>query len=93
MILAQLCRTNPPAAVSLADIGPVDSGLGVAHSAAVSKKPHKVEEATTPYTAKKPVPAATRPQAGPKSITLEEVRTTNARLMQVHRKVLQKLAQ
>lgn len=65
----------------------------MAHSAPVNKKPHKVEETGTPYTAKKPVKAATRPQAGPKSITLEEVRTTNARLMQVHRKVLQKLAQ
>ena len=64
------------------------------HNANVNKKPSKVAEAASPYAAKKAaVPAATRPQAGPKSITLEEVRTTNARLMQVHRKVLQKLAQ
>lgn len=60
----------------------------------MKKKPAKVEEAAAPYTAKKqpkvePAPA----QPGIRYADLEKVRKTNARLMQVHRKVLQKLAQ
>lgn len=60
----------------------------------MSKPPRKVEEAQAPYAAKKPAkaaPAAT--STDPRFADLEKVRATNAKLMQVHRKVLQKLAQ
>lgn len=40
---------------------PVDSRPSGPQSAAVSKKPHKVEEAAPPYTAKQPVKAAPAP--------------------------------
>ena len=71
----------------------VDNTLRVAHSAAVSKKPHKVEEAATPYTAKPPVKAALAPaQTGIRYADLAKVRETNAKLIRVHQIVLQKLA-
>lgn len=57
-------------------------------------KPRKVEEPAGTYTAgPKPsekIPAA---QPGVRLANLQDVRKTNARLIQVHRKVLQKLAQ
>ncbi len=53
----------------------------------MSKKPHKAEEAAAPYTAKKPV------QEGVRKAKVEDVRKANAKLIQVHRAVLQKLAQ
>jgi hypothetical protein len=60
----------------------------------VSKKPPKVEEPAAPYTAKKPVKAGqAAPQSGPRFADLEKVRANNAKLVQVHRTVLQKLAQ
>ena len=74
-------------------IAPVDSGLLVAHSAAVNKKPHKVEEAATPYTAKQPVKAVSAVQSGPRYAPIGKVRASNVKLLQVHRVVLQKLAQ
>ena len=57
-------------------------------------KPHKVEEPAAPYTAsaKKQV-RATAPQPAVRLADLQDVRKNNAKLMQVHRKVLQKLAQ
>lgn len=56
----------------------------------VSKKPIKVEEPASTYPAKKPVVPA---QPGGQVADLETVRKNNARLMQVHAKVLKKLAQ
>ena len=73
---------------------PVDTSRRSRHSVPVSKKPSKVQETATPYTAKQPVkaaPATSKP--GPRSADLEKVRAGNAKLVQVHRKVLQKLAQ
>ena len=58
----------------------------------MSKKPHKVEEAKAPYAAKKPVKAA-GPESGPRFADLAKVKASNAKLVQVHRTVLQKLAQ
>ena len=63
----------------------------------MSKKPRKVEESAAPYAAKKasqPAPA-TKPEnsGGVRYADLEKVRQTNAKLIQVHRDVLQKLAQ
>lgn len=73
---------------------PVDSARSPRQVAGVSKKPHKAEESAAPYVAKKPaMPAAAPAQSGTKTIDLEEVKRTNAKLMQVHRTVLQKLAQ
>jgi hypothetical protein len=59
----------------------------------VSKKPRKVEEPKAAYAAKKPAKAGPAHQPGPRYADLEKVRTTNANLIRVHHKVLQKLAQ
>ena len=64
----------------------------------MSKKPRKVEETAAPYAAKKatqPATPATKPEnsGGVRYANLEKVRQTNAKLIQVHRDVLQKLAQ
>jgi len=53
-------------------------------------KPRKVQEPAGSYAAKKPAASA---QPGIRVADLAEVRKANAKLMQVHRKVLQKLAQ
>jgi len=58
-------------------------------------KPRKVEEPAATYTAAKPaakLPAAAA-QPAVRFAKLEDVRKTNTKLVQVHRKVLQKLAQ
>ena len=64
----------------------------------MSKKPHKVEETAAPSAAKKaaqPAAPAAKPEnaGGVRYASLEKVRLTNAKLIQVHRDVLQKLAQ
>jgi hypothetical protein len=72
----------------------VDSMHLTEHITAMSKKPRKVEESTAAYSAKKPandVQAASQP--GPRFADLEKVRIGNARLIKIHHKVLQKLAQ
>lgn len=57
-------------------------------------KTHKVEEPAAPYgVAPKPPARPTAAQPAVRVASLEEVRKNNAKLMQVHRKVLQKLAQ
>lgn len=66
----------------------VDTAASAAHLPPVSKKPHKVAEPQAPYPAKKPAKAA----AGVKYADPAKVKETNAKLMQVHRVVLQKLA-
>lgn len=85
---AELCRTMPTGTVSIPDLGPVDTPPPSAHPAPVSK-PRKVEEPQAAYTAKKPAQAA----AGPRFADLDKVRANNAKLIRVHSKVLQKLAQ
>lgn len=61
----------------------------------MSKKPRKVDEPQAPYPAKKPAKAApaAASESGPRFADLAKVRTSNAKLIQVHSKVLQKLAQ
>jgi hypothetical protein len=60
----------------------------------VKKKPAKVEETKAPYAAKKPAKVEPAPaQTGIRYTDLEKVRMGNAKLIQVHSKVLQKLAQ
>jgi hypothetical protein len=54
----------------------------------VSKKPSKVAEPHAPYAAKKPAKA----ESGIKFADPAKVKATNAKLMRVHRVVLQKLA-
>jgi len=54
----------------------------------VSKKPHKVDEPASSYPAKKPA----KVEPGVKFADPAKVKETNAKLMQVHRVVLQKLA-
>ena len=77
----------------LPGLPPVDSRPSVAHSAPVSKKPHKVDEPQAPYAAKKPAKAEPAPaQPGIRYADLAKVRETNAKLIQVHRVVLAKLA-
>jgi len=59
----------------------------------VSKKPNKVGEPRSTYAAKKPAKVAPEPAStGPRFADLEKVRASNAKLIQVHSKVLQKLA-
>jgi len=59
----------------------------------VSKKPHKVGEPKAAYAAKKPAKAEPASQPGPRYADLDKVRATNANLIRVHHKILQKLAQ
>jgi hypothetical protein len=60
----------------------------------MSKKPRKIEESATPYSAKKSSKKEPSPsQSGPRFADLEKIRAGNAKLLQVHHKVLQKLAQ
>jgi hypothetical protein len=59
----------------------------------VDKKPHKVEEPQSPYVAQKPAKSAPAPQSGPCFAPLDKVQATNAKLIQIHKTVLQKLAQ
>jgi hypothetical protein len=60
----------------------------------VNKKPSKVADPRAPYAAKKPAKGAAASAAtAPRFADLEKVRASNAKLIQVHRKVLQKLAQ
>jgi hypothetical protein len=54
----------------------------------VSKKPSKVNEPQTPYVTKKPAPA----ESGVKYADPAKVRESNAKLIKVHRVVLEKLA-
>jgi hypothetical protein len=75
------------------DAGPVDTSAAVTHRGGVEKKPRKVEEKTGAYAVKKPAQSKSSPQTGPRYADLEKVRISNAQLMRVHQKVLQKLAQ
>jgi len=60
----------------------------------VKKKSSKVEETKAAYPARKTVvKAVASPHSGPRFADLEKVRAGNTKLVQVHRKVLQKLAQ
>lgn len=77
---------------------PIDSGMGEGKIAGMKKKPLKLEEPAAPYGAKAPakagVPVPSKEGASAMRFAdLEEVRKTNAKLMEVHRTVLQKLAQ
>ena len=54
----------------------------------MSKKPSKVNEPQAPYPAKKPAPT----ESGVKYADPAKVKVTNAKLIQVHRVVLEKLA-
>lgn len=67
---------------------PVDTPLVPAQIPHVSKKPSKVAEPHAPYAAKKPAKA----ESGIKFADPAKVKATNAKLMRVHRVVLQKLA-
>lgn len=59
----------------------------------MSKKPHKVEEPKAAYAAPKPVKAKpVRAQPDIRYADLAKVRETNAKLIQTHRVVLEKLA-
>lgn len=71
----------------------VDTTRPTAHFPNVDKKPHKVEEPQAAYTAKKPAKAPSAPPTGPRFADPDKVRATNAKLIQVHKTVLQKLAQ
>ena len=62
----------------------------------VSHEPDKLEETAAPYVTKKQVAkpqAASGKESGLRQADLQTVRKNNAALIQIHRKVLQKLAQ
>lgn len=84
----QLCRAIPSAAVTRPAVGPVDTPTPPSHRSAVSK-PRKADEPQAAYAATKPSKAP----AGPRFANLGKVRANNAKLIQVHSKVLLKLAQ
>lgn len=56
----------------------------------MSKKVFKVEEPPATYPAK---PTAAPSPAAPKTVGTDKIRASNARLLAVHKDVLQKLAQ
>ncbi|MDI1250765.1 MAG: hypothetical protein PSV13_18020 [Lacunisphaera sp.] len=61
---------------------------------AVNKKPHKIEEPKAAYATRKAAKTTPAPaQPGIRYAALDKVRASNAKLIQVHSKVLQKLAQ
>jgi len=70
----------------------VDNASGQSQLSCVKRKPTKVEETTAPY-AVKPTKTDAVASPGIRYASAQDVRETNAKLMQVHRKVLQKLAQ
>ena len=72
----------------LPPLRPVDTTTPPAHRERVGKKPSKVTESASSYAAKKPVKA----EPAVKYADPAKVKETNAKLMQVHRIVLQKLA-
>jgi hypothetical protein len=73
---------------------PVDSAGTGPHCTRVKAKPRKVEEPAGTYaTAPKLPEASPMAQPGLRLARIQDVRKTNARLMQVHRKILEKLAQ
>ena len=82
-VLRQRCLSFPP----------IDTPSPAAHVFPVEKQPHKVEEPQALYRTKQPAKPAPAPQPGPRYASLDKVRATNAKLIQVHHKVLQKLAQ
>jgi hypothetical protein len=60
----------------------------------MNRKPDKAAETAAAYTAAKPearIPARNASEPGVRSADVSEVRKNNARLMRVHREVLQKL--
>jgi hypothetical protein len=69
-------------------VRPVDTPQPRAHRFAVSKKPSKVNEPKAPYAANKPAKA----DPGLKFADPAKVKETNAKLIKVHRVVLEKLA-
>lgn len=83
--------------VSPPGLPPVDTTAPPAHCAAVSKKPHKVEEAATPYVAKKPAVPAAAPktdQAGQiRYIDTGTARKLTAKIFKEHDELFRKLAQ
>lgn len=102
---ADRIRTEPRATqrritTSIQDAGPVDSGRLTEHIARVSKKPRKIEEAATPYAAKKPVPAMAKPAYSTTSpapairyASPEQVRKAAEKVFKVHEELFRKLAQ
>lgn len=59
----------------------------------MKKKPAKIEEPKAAYAVKKPAKAGSAPvQSGIRFADLAKVRETNAKLIQVHHVVLEKLA-
>ena len=64
----------------------------MAHSAPVSKKPHKVEEAATPYTTKKPVKAEPAP-AQPRPSDDAAFQRITDKIFAERKELLRKLAQ
>ena len=92
LCIPQLCRANPSAAVTGTPSARLTPPPRLRIVPSVSK-PRKVEEPQAPYAAKKPAKAGAQAPAGPRFADLEKVRANNAKLIRVHSKVLQKLAQ
>lgn len=70
---------------------PVDTLQDTKYRSLVSKNPHKVADPASPYAASKSATGADA--SGPRYASLDKVKASNAKLIKVHHKVLQKLAQ
>ena len=77
--------------------GPVDTPAPRPHPAAVSKKPSKVEETSTPYPAKKPAKRAAptpKPEgAGVRYMDEAAFKQASEKVFKVHNELFRKLAQ
>lgn len=75
---------------------PVDTRQPAAHITRVNKKPRKVQEAATPYPAKKPVKAAPAPEAGNTGVRyMDDAAFKKAadKVFKTHHELFRKLAQ
>jgi hypothetical protein len=90
----QLDRANPPAVVTVAPLGPVDTPARPPHPAFVSK-PRKVEEPQAPYSAKKPAKAAASKTAasGVRYMNDAAFKKASDKVFKTHPELFRKLAQ
>ncbi|MDQ5980788.1 MAG: hypothetical protein QG602_3766 [Verrucomicrobiota bacterium] len=90
--LRELCRAIPPASVTVAALGPVDTPALPPHPSPVSK-PRKVEEPQATYAAKKPAKAASSTKPGPASTSDEAFKRVTDKIFTERKELLRKLAQ
>lgn len=63
------------------------------HFSLMSKKPRKIEESSTSYSAKKPAPSPSSPAAAPRSVDKATFRKVTDKIFSERKELLHKLAQ